>query len=88
MSDSADLFSALDCPSPVSWNDIRGLFTAHDIACMKPRGIDLTDYQAVRDRATDIYNAVKSGYMPLGGPRWTPAQVQTFGCWAKQGFPE
>ena len=82
-------FAALSCPTSVTWtNDIQGMFTAAENACMKPRGIDLSSYASVRQHALSIYSEVESGDMPLGGPRWSSDMVNTFGCWIQQGYPQ
>jgi hypothetical protein len=86
-----EFFAALKCPANVTWtNDIQKLFTQPQIDCMQsvPRPIDLSSYDDVKANAQDILSAVSTGYMPKGGPRWTPDMVNTFGCWVQQGCPE
>ncbi len=85
-------FAAMDCPRQVTWaSDIQNLFTAFDIASMKPHGIDLSSYQDVKTNAVQIYTRVANHSMPCAesgeGP-WSADWVDMFGCWIKQGFPE
>ena len=85
-------FAAMQCPSNVTWtNDIRKLFTATDIAHMKTKGIDLSDYTSVMINAVAIYTQVSSGGMPPAGSGeqpWSAQWVNTFGCWIKQQCPQ
>jgi len=84
-------FSSLNCPAPVRWKDIQGYFTAIDIAHMKAKGIDLSDYQSVMINAVPIYNQVSAGSMPppgSGEQEWPQAQIDMFGCWIQQGCPK
>jgi hypothetical protein len=85
-------FAELNCSGPVTWtNDIQKMFTATDIAHMKTKGIDLSDYQSVKINAVPIYNQVSAGIMPppgSGEQPWSPASVNTFGCWIQQNCPQ
>lgn len=72
---------------PTYLGNIRFFFRPQDIACMKPRGIDLSTYNGVKSHATNIYIQTKSGSMPLGGPRWSANRVQTFMNWITDKFP-
>jgi hypothetical protein len=89
-------FAKLICKTSVTWtNDIKGLFSAVDIADMKRKGnppIDLSDYDQVSFYAQDIYARVSSGSMPpLGTPGttspWPPEWVNLFGCWIQKNCP-
>ena len=85
-------FAELNCGQPVTWAaDIQKLFTAVDIASMKPHGIDLSSYQSVKNNAVQIYTRVANHSMPCAqsgeGP-WSDNWVNMFGCWIKQGYPE
>ena len=92
------LLAGMVCPDPVTWtNDIQGMFTTVDAACMNTKGLDLTNYQAVKINAVSIYNYVENGDMPPPGtvgpngqlePAWSQAQLGTFACWIKQGCPQ
>lgn len=81
------------CSRTYTWtNDIAPMLAPY-VACMNTappvnQRIDLSSYDAVKANAEAIYWAVQTGYMPTGGPQWTPAQVNMFGCWAQQGFPK
>lgn len=85
----------LNCPNAVTWTaDIQKLFTAIDVAHMKgvtQGALDLSDYDSTKIWATKIYQVVASGAMPPAGSgenQWTPAMVNTFGCWIQQGCPK
>jgi hypothetical protein len=87
-------FAQLNCPNPVTWTaDIQKLFTAVDVAHMKSvtgGSLDLSNYNSVKIWATQIYQEVSTGQMPpvqSGENAWTPAMVNTFGCWIQQGCP-
>jgi hypothetical protein len=90
-----NIFAQMNCPNQVTWTaDIQGLFTAVDVAHMKNvtnGALDLSDYQSVKVWATTIYQEVSSGAMPPAGSgegAWTPAMINTFGCWIQQGCPQ
>lgn len=83
---------------PTFYEDILPLFRDMDIECM--RGIDppvlLANYDWWTETADSgasypnfesAYEAVDSGYMPLGGPRWDPESVQLLADWKAAGFP-
>lgn len=89
------IFAEMNCPNPVTWTvDIKGLFTAVDVDHMKRvtnGALDLSSYQSVKVWATKIYQEVSSGAMPPAGSgenEWTPAMVNTLGCWIQQGCPQ
>jgi hypothetical protein len=82
----------LNCPNAITWtNDIQKLFTSVDVAHMKgvtQGALDLSDYNSTKIWAAKIYQEVSSGDMPPAGSgenQWTPAMVNTFGCWIQQG---
>ncbi|MDP9263864.1 MAG: hypothetical protein M3O85_06035 [Acidobacteriota bacterium] len=92
---SHNFFAQLNCPNKVTWtNDIAKLFTATDVAHMKGvtgGALDLSSYQSVKIWAAKIYQEVSAGHMPPPGSGegpWTPAMVNTFGCWIQQGCPQ
>jgi len=74
-------------------SDIRPLFRDIDVQHMKDvSGLDLQDYQQVRDNSGEILNRVKST-----GPRrmppppdapWTTAEVDLFQKWIDESFPQ
>ena len=85
----------LTCPNTVTWTaDVQKLFTAVDVAHMKSvtgGALDLSSYSSVKIWAAKIYSLVSTGAMPPAGSgenAWTPAMVNTFGCWIQQGFPQ
>jgi hypothetical protein len=90
-----NFFEQLNCPNPITWtNNVAKLFTATDVAHMKQvtqNALDLSNYQSVKIWATKIYQEVSSGNMPpqgSGEKPWTPAMINTFGCWIQQGCPQ
>ena len=60
--------------------DIQPLFRSFDIESMKPLGIDLFSYEAVKKHAGDIYARLSTKKMPCDGP-WSDGQVQKFKEW-------
>jgi hypothetical protein len=72
---------------PTWLGNVRYFFRAKDVGCMKPRGIDLSSYDAVKRHATNIYLQTQAGFMPYGGPRWSDNRVATFLNWITGGFP-
>lgn len=71
--------------------DVRPLFTDEDVAHMKPRSIDLSDYDSVKIHKDSILDRVSRapgtfGIMPPP-PRtpWTKEQVQLFRDWIAGG---
>ena len=64
--------------------DIRPLFTDVDVDHMKAM-FDLSNYDDVKDNASDILSSVKAGRMPPGG-RWSPDKVQKFQDWINGGY--
>jgi hypothetical protein len=85
-------FAALQGSTNVTWtNNIKQMFTAKDIAHMKTKNIDLSDYTSVSINAVAIYSRVSNGSMPPPGSgqnAWTPDMVNTFGLWIQQGTPQ
>ncbi len=71
---------------PTWYDDIRYLFTAGDIACMKNHGYDLSDYSTVKNGSGSIYGQVSGGMMPKGGPAWSAEKVTTFYNWMNTGY--
>jgi hypothetical protein len=68
--------------------DIRPLFRDKDIEAMRPRGLDLSSYQDVKQNAQEIYlvlHPTQSFTMPCDGP-WPADWVATFKLWMDQGM--
>ena len=74
--------------------DIRPLFRAVDISHMKRYGVQLDDYTYMSNPSNA--NSVLANLsphdgeppsMPPGGPYWTPAQLELFAEWQKDGYP-
>jgi hypothetical protein len=94
-SDTANLALMHEGPPPAPTTsfarDVLPLFRPVDIQHMRMRGLDLTDLDAVRGRATVISNRLKG----QGGRRMPPppdapltaAQIDRFDTWIAEGFP-
>ena len=70
--------------------DIRRLFTDMDVAHMKNFGVQLDDFDFMRDpdHAQKVLGVVSSGSMPprnSGEPPWPPERVQLFRDWMEGG---
>jgi hypothetical protein len=71
--------------------DIRPLFTDMDVEHMKHAGVELDDYEYMRDpaHAQNVLEAVSAGRMPpsdSGEPPWPPGRVQLFRDWIAAGY--
>ncbi len=68
--------------------DIRPLFRAEDIECMKPAGIALDDpaWMCVAANAQMVYGSVSEGTMPPDTP-WAADHVALFKKWMDAGCP-
>ena len=83
---AADGCPPVDCAPNLSFaTDIVVMFTENDISCMQGEGIDLSNYEVVKAHAPRILGAVCTGFMPLGGPKWSSEMTNTFSCWIEQG---
>jgi len=72
--------------------DIRPLFTDMDVAHMKNFGVQLDDFDYMRDpaHAQRVLDRVANGSMPprhSGEPRWSPERVQLLRDWIGAGYP-
>ncbi len=65
--------------------DIRPLFRPYDIESMKPNGIDLSSYEAVKERAQDIYARLLNKDMPCDEP-WNDHNLSKFKEWMESGM--
>jgi Ferritin-like len=82
-------------PPPVATTsfarDVVPLFRPVDIQHMRNRGLDLTDFNAVRSSATVISNRMKGiggrQMPPPPDPPLTAAQIERFDTWIAEGFP-
>ena len=79
----------------ITWDDdIEAFFTQLDIGCMRDRGLDLSDYDAVRLKVDLIYqfvfwNAQKPNpRMPQGGRKWDVEKLDMFCQWKTNGCPK
>jgi hypothetical protein len=75
--------------------DILPLFTAIDIAHMKPMGVLLNQYSYMSDPSNNHENAntiqayltgTKQPRMPMGGPYWSQQQLALYAQWMSDGF--
>lgn len=66
--------------------DVAPMFREKDVTAMTFM-FDLHDYDAVRDNADDILEAVSGGSMPCDAP-WTDDQVTVFRGWMADGCPK
>jgi Ferritin-like len=71
--------------------DVMPMFRPVDIQHMRARGLDLTDFDAVRSKATLISKRLKGiGGRPMPPPPDAPltaAQIERFDTWIAEGFP-
>jgi hypothetical protein len=69
--------------------DIRPMFTDLDVAHMKPAGLDLSSFAAVKASAQAIYSVVTDGSMPPpgSGETWSTEMCDRFKAWIDQGCP-
>ena len=79
----------------VTWEgDIKHFFTQMDVGCMRARNLDLSEYDAVKQRAVSILNQLKlrvqdpTRGMPKGGRPWPQKRIDNFEAWMKDGFPK
>jgi tyrosinase len=73
--------------NPTWYGDIRHMFNETDITHMRSQGIDLTDYNTVKDNANSIYGQVAAGNMPPNAP-WPADWVETFLNWMINQYPK
>jgi hypothetical protein len=67
-------------------DDIRPLFRdSPDIDTMQGYGIDLSSYEDVRARASEIYKTLADGSMPCDEP-WPSERVALFKRWMEEGM--
>lgn len=66
--------------------DIRPLFRdSPDVDSMQGYGLDLSSYEEVKGRASEIYGRLADGSMPCD-ERWPPERVGLFRRWMDEGF--
>jgi tyrosinase len=73
--------------NPTWYGDIRHMFNETDIDHMRSQGIELTDYNTVKDGAPGIYGQVAAGNMPPDAP-WSADEVETFLNWMTNDCPK
>ena len=73
--------------APLSFvRDIKPLFRDGDQSSMLGFGLDLPDYDGVKDRAAEILERVADGSMPCDAA-WPEHRVALFRRWMDEGFP-
>jgi hypothetical protein len=66
--------------------DIRPLFRdTPDVETMRDFGLDLSSYEDVKQRATDIHARLADGSMPCDSP-WPPERIALFARWIDEGM--
>lgn len=76
--------------NPTYLGEIRHFFDPEDIDHMGRLGVDLSTYEALRDRATSVYFRTKppNASMPPDPARhWSVERSETFANWIRNGFP-
>jgi hypothetical protein len=80
--------------------EIRPLFSASDIQCMRTKGVNLDDYNYMADahgdgefldhsNARNVFaylTGAKQPRMPIGGPFWSAPNLEKFENWIGDGF--
>jgi hypothetical protein len=67
-------------------DDIRPLFRdSLDVDFMKEYGLDLSSYEQVKARATDIYERLEDRSMPCDEP-WPDDDITLFKLWMQEGM--
>jgi hypothetical protein len=65
--------------------DIRPLFRdSPDVDSMQGYGLDLSSYEDVKARASEIYASLADGSMPCDEP-WPPDRLAFFKLWMDEG---
>ncbi len=66
--------------------DIRPLFRdTPDVDSMKEYGLDLSSYEEVKARATEIYSRLEDGSMPCD-EAWPEERLALFKRWMQEGM--
>ena len=76
--------------NPTYFGNIRHFFDPEDLEHMGRLGVDLSTYEALRDRATSVYFRTKppNPSMPPDPARhWSAERSETFANWIRNGFP-
>ena len=66
--------------------DIRPLFRDElDVEVMKPFGLDLSSYEAVKEQAANIVERLEDGSMPCD-ESWPKSQIELIKQWMSEGM--
>jgi photosystem II stability/assembly factor-like uncharacterized protein len=78
---------SFECPENPTWESaVKDWFSATDVDHMLPFGIDLSDYQDVRQNINRIRSAIETKRMPPGG--WAETKITCFREWIDAGMPQ
>jgi len=61
-------------------------FATEPVGSMQGYGLDLSSYQEVKARASEIYARLADGSMPCDEP-WPPERLGLFKLWIDEGLP-
>jgi hypothetical protein len=67
--------------------DIKPLFRQFDIDSMKSMGLDLENYEDVKNMSNEILKRVEKGDMPCDEP-WSEDKIDIFRRWIEEGMKE
>jgi hypothetical protein len=71
---------------PVSFSShIRPFFRDSDVETMKRFGLDLSSYDQVKEKASEIFVTLEDGSMPCDEP-WPKDNVALFKRWMDEGM--
>ena len=76
--------------NPTYLRDVRHFFDPVDLDHMGRLGIDLSTYEAVKNRATSVYFQTKppnASMPPDAARKWSVERSETFAKWIRNGFP-
>ena len=77
----------------ITWdNEVKSYFTQAEIGCMRQHGVNLSLYEAVKQKGKFILGRVslqpgQPGFMPKGGKRWQQGKIDRFKKWLDAGAP-
>ncbi len=77
---------SFECPENPTWESaVKDWFSATDVDHMRPFGIDLSNYDSVRQNIGRISSAIETKRMPPGG--WSDEKIACFKEWTDAGLP-
>lgn len=69
-------------------SDVQPIFNAKCVSCHSPSGgyqPYLNSYTSISQNAENALSAIKSGSMPLGGPKLSDVSIQNIQAWINKG---